>query len=81
MHLVDAVEAAAAGVTPAQVALAWVLAKSPGIAPILGTKRVSRRAENVAADDITLTPKQLATLNALGPAVGDRYADMSPINR
>ena len=83
MHIVDAVEtvAAQAGVTPAQVALAWVLAKGAGIAPIPGTKRVSRLEENVAADDVTLSADQLATLNALGPAVGDRYADMSPINR
>jgi aryl-alcohol dehydrogenase-like predicted oxidoreductase len=83
LHIVDAVEAVAAqaGGTPAQIALAWVLARGPGIAPIPGTKRVSRLEENVAADDITLTADQLATLNGLGPAVGDRYADMSPINR
>jgi aryl-alcohol dehydrogenase-like predicted oxidoreductase len=83
LHLVEAVEtvAAQAGATPAQVALAWVLSRGPGIAPIPGTKRVGRLEENVAADDLTLTPEQLATLNALGPAVGDRYADMTPINR
>jgi aryl-alcohol dehydrogenase-like predicted oxidoreductase len=83
MHIVDAVEsvAAEAGATPAQVALAWVLAQGPGLAPIPGTKRVGRLEENVAADDITLTAGQLATLNALGPALGDRYADMSLIER
>jgi aryl-alcohol dehydrogenase-like predicted oxidoreductase len=83
MHIVDAVEAVAAqaGVTPAQVALAWVLAQGPGLAPIPGTKRVVRLEENVAADDITLTAGQLATLNAVGPALGDRYADMSLIER
>jgi aryl-alcohol dehydrogenase-like predicted oxidoreductase len=83
MHIVDAVEevAAEAGVTPAQVALAWVLAKGPGIAPIPGTKRVGRLEENVAADDITLTPGQLAILDGLNPAVGDRYPDMSRIER
>ena len=83
LHLVEAVEsvAAEAGATPAQVALAWVLARGSGIAPIPGTKRVGRLEENVAADDLTLTAEQLATLDALGPAVGDRYADMSPLNR
>jgi aryl-alcohol dehydrogenase-like predicted oxidoreductase len=83
MHIVDAVEsvAAEAGATPAQVALAWVLAQGPGLAPIPGTKRVGRLEENVAADDITLTAGQLATLNALAPALGDRYADMSLIER
>jgi aryl-alcohol dehydrogenase-like predicted oxidoreductase len=83
LHIVEAVEtvAAQAGATPAQVALAWVLARGPGIAPIPGTKRVGRLEENVAADDLTLTADQLATLNALDPAVGDRYADMTPINR
>jgi aryl-alcohol dehydrogenase-like predicted oxidoreductase len=83
LHLVEAVEAVAtaAGATPAQVALAWVLARGPGIAPIPGTKRTGRLEENVAADDLTLTAEQLATLDALGPAAGDRYADMTPINR
>ena len=83
MHIVDAVEAVAAeaGVTPAQVALAWVLAKGPGIAPIPGTKRVGRLEENVAADDITLSAEHMALLNALSPAVGDRYPDMSRIEQ
>src|SRR5205085_2406851 len=47
--------AAAAGATPAQVALAWLLTKGDDIAPIPGTKRVSRLEENVAADDVVLT--------------------------
>ena len=83
MHIVDAVEAVAAeaGATPAQVALAWVLAKGPGIAPIPGTKRVGRLEENVAADDLTLTAEHMAILNALSPAVGDRYPDMSRIEQ
>lgn len=77
---VDAV-ATAAGVTPAQVALAWLLAQGNDIAPIPGTKRVSRLEENTAAEQITLTPEQLAQLDAIGAPVGDRYADMSPLNR
>jgi aryl-alcohol dehydrogenase-like predicted oxidoreductase len=82
LKIVDAVEAVARelGATPAQVALAWILAQGEGIAPIPGTKRVGRLEENVAADSVTLTGDQLATLNALPAPVGDRYADMSPLN-
>ena len=81
--IVDAVEtvAAEAGATPAQVALAWILAQGEGIAPIPGTKRVERLEENVGADAVVLSAEQLAALDALAPAVGDRYADMSPLNR
>ena len=83
LAIVDAVEAVAAeaGATPAQVALAWILAQGEGIAPIPGTKRVERLEENTAADDLVLTPAQLATLAALDAPVGDRYADMTPLNR
>lgn len=83
LAIVDAVEAVAveAGATPAQVALAWILAQGEGIAPIPGTKRVDRLEENVGADAVELTADQLATLGALDAAVGDRYADMSPLNR
>ena len=61
--IADEVEAIAAevGATPAQVALAWLLAKGDDIAPIPGTKRVDRLEENVAADDIELTTEQIAT--------------------
>jgi aryl-alcohol dehydrogenase-like predicted oxidoreductase len=51
------------------------------IAPIPGTKRIERLEENAAADGITLSRDQLARLNAIGPAAGDRYADMSNIDR
>ena len=56
-RLVDEVEAIAAelGVTPGQVALAWLLTKGDNIAPIPGTKRVSRVEENVGADDVELS--------------------------
>jgi aryl-alcohol dehydrogenase-like predicted oxidoreductase len=82
-RIVEEVEAIAkdVGATPAQVALAWLLAQGEDIAPIPGTKRVSRLEENAAADGITLTADQLARLGALTPPVGDRYADMTPINR
>jgi aryl-alcohol dehydrogenase-like predicted oxidoreductase len=81
--IVDAVEEVArdAGATPAQVALAWLLAQGEHIAPIPGTKRVERLEENVAADAVVLSVGQLAKLAALPAPVGDRYADMTPLNR
>ena len=57
-----------AGATPAQVALAWLLAQGDDIAPIPGTKRVSRLEENVAADSVQLTAEQLAKLDQITPA-------------
>lgn len=66
------------GATPAQVALAWLLAQGDDIAPIPGTKRVSRVEENTAADGVELTAGQLDKLNHLTPAAGDRLeAEMS----
>jgi aryl-alcohol dehydrogenase-like predicted oxidoreductase len=83
LRIVDAVEQVAAevGATPAQVALAWLLAQGDDVAPIPGTKRVERVEENAAADAVVLTDDQLATLTALPAPVGDRYADMTPLNR
>jgi aryl-alcohol dehydrogenase-like predicted oxidoreductase len=83
LRIVDEVRAVAAeaDATPAQVALAWVLAQGDDLAPIPGTKRVSRLEENVAADALELTADQLARLTAIAPAAGDRYADMSPLGR
>jgi aryl-alcohol dehydrogenase-like predicted oxidoreductase len=75
LQIVDEVEAVAAeaGATPAQIALAWILSHGDGIAPIPGTKRVSRLEENIAADAIELAPEQLDRLNAIKTAVGERY--------
>ncbi|MCM3920760.1 aldo/keto reductase [Frankia sp. AiPs1] len=83
LRIVAEVEAVAGevGATPAQVALAWLLAQGDDLAPIPGTKRVSRLEENAAADAVVLTPDQLARLDAIEPPAGDRYADMSTINR
>jgi aryl-alcohol dehydrogenase-like predicted oxidoreductase len=83
LRIVDAVEVVAneAGATPAQVALAWLLAQGDYIVPIPGTKRVARVEENAAATSIKLTADQLSRLGAIQPPVGDRYADMSRINR
>jgi aryl-alcohol dehydrogenase-like predicted oxidoreductase len=69
------------GATPAQVALAWLLAQGDDIAPIPGTRRVERLEENVGADAIVLSEDQLAALRELDAAAGDRYADMSTVNR
>jgi aryl-alcohol dehydrogenase-like predicted oxidoreductase len=83
LRIVDAVEAVAkeVGATPAQVALAWLLAQGDDIVPIPGTKRVARMDENAAATAIKLTVEQLAGLSAIQPPLGDRYADMSRIGR
>ncbi|WP_045746661.1 aldo/keto reductase [Actinoplanes rectilineatus] len=63
------------GATPAQVALAWLLTKGDDVAPIPGTKRVARVEENTAADGVTLTPDQIATLDALPVAEGGHHTD------
>ena len=83
LAIVEVIErvAAEAGATPAQVALAWLLAQGEGIAPIPGTRRLERLEENIGADALVLTPAQLAELDAVAAPVGDRYADMSAVNR
>ncbi|MEU4546263.1 aldo/keto reductase [Nonomuraea dietziae] len=75
LALADKVQAIAAevGATPAQVALAWLLARGEHIAPIPGTKRVARVEENVAADGIELTADQIDKLNNLPPAAGEHH--------
>ncbi|MCX4091908.1 aldo/keto reductase [Nocardia sp. alder85J] len=85
LRLVDEVRAVAdeAGATPAQVAIAWLLAQGNDIAPIPGTRRVARVEENTAADTVELTTGQLARLDRLTPAVGARHddANMASIDR
>jgi aryl-alcohol dehydrogenase-like predicted oxidoreductase len=62
------------GATPAQVALAWVLARGNDIVPIPGTKRVRYLEENVRALDLQLSGEQLAALDGLAErAAGERY--------
>lgn len=71
-------------ITPAQLALAWVLHQGDDIVPIPGTKKTKYLQENIQAVDIKLTDDELALLNKLIPknaAAGDRYADMSTVNR
>ncbi len=76
--------ASAKGVTTSQLALAWVLAQGDDVVPIPGTKRRTYLEENVAADDIELTPDELRQVGEAlpaGAAAGDRYADMTPLHR
>ena len=85
LAIVDQVQAVAAkaGATPAQIALAWLLAQGNDIAPIPGTRRVARVEENTAADAIQLSDDQLKRLNNLAPAAGERHdqANMASIDR
>jgi aryl-alcohol dehydrogenase-like predicted oxidoreductase len=72
------------GCTPAQLALAWVLAQGQDIVPIPGTKRLAYLEENLGAAGVSLTPADLERIAAVAPkgfAVGDRYPDMSSVNR
>jgi aryl-alcohol dehydrogenase-like predicted oxidoreductase len=78
--------AARKGVTPGQIALAWLLHKGPDIVPIPGTKRRKYLEENVAAADVSLTSGEMATLNAaLAPekVSGPRYGEklMAQVDR
>jgi aryl-alcohol dehydrogenase-like predicted oxidoreductase len=71
------------GVTPGQLALAWVMAQGEDIVPIPGTTTIRHLEENVAAADIELTPEDLRRIDEVAPhgvAAGDRYADMSSID-
>jgi aryl-alcohol dehydrogenase-like predicted oxidoreductase len=77
--LVERVEAIAKtkGCTSAQLAIAWALAQGRDIVPIPGTKRITYLEQNLAALDLTLTPEDLASLDAVAPAgtaaAGERY--------
>jgi len=68
-------------VSPAQLALAWVLSRGEDIVPIPGTKRRTYLEQNAKAVDVELTADEIAELDALGEGAGDRYADMSTVNR
>jgi aryl-alcohol dehydrogenase-like predicted oxidoreductase len=68
------------GCTAAQVALAWVHAQGRDVAPIPGTKRRRYLEENIGALDVELSRDDVARLDGLATARGDRYADMSPLN-
>jgi len=64
------------GATPAQIALAWLLAQKPWIVPIPGSRKLERLDENIGAVDVELTPEDLLNMDrALSQitVVGDRY--------
>jgi aryl-alcohol dehydrogenase-like predicted oxidoreductase len=70
-------------ITPAQLAIAWVLAQGEDIVPIPGTRRRTYLEQNAAAADVELTPEDLARIQAeLPPVAGERYneAGMSSVN-
>jgi aryl-alcohol dehydrogenase-like predicted oxidoreductase len=79
LELVAVIEQMASrkGVTPAQLALAWVMAQGDDIVPIPGTRRRSRLEENVGAVQIELTPEERQEIaTALPAAAGERYSEM-----
>jgi aryl-alcohol dehydrogenase-like predicted oxidoreductase len=70
------------GVTPAQLALAWVLSRGDDVVPIPGTKRREYLEQNVAASEVGLTDVDLHRLDEIAPpgaTAGDRYPDMSTV--
>jgi aryl-alcohol dehydrogenase-like predicted oxidoreductase len=80
LELVRQIEqlAASKGCTPAQLALAWVLAQGDDAVPIPGTRRIQRLDENAAAVDISLTEDELAEIDAVIPrymVTGSRYPE------
>jgi aryl-alcohol dehydrogenase-like predicted oxidoreductase len=82
LALVDLLGAIAArkGVTPAQIALAWLLARQPWIVPIPGTTKLHRLEENLGAADIELTADDRREIEAAAdaiPVLGARYSDAS----
>ncbi|HEX3774221.1 MAG TPA: aldo/keto reductase, partial [Polyangiaceae bacterium] len=86
LELVKKLEALAKkrGATASQLALAWVLAQGQDIVAIPGTKRRKYLEENAAASELSLSAAELAELETMAPrgvASGDRYGDMSTVNR
>lgn len=86
LKIVDKVKTMAneKGITPGQLALAWVLAQGDDIVPIPGTKHLNYLKENIDAIDVVLSQEELNRLDQLIPkgiTVGTRYADMSSVNR
>jgi aryl-alcohol dehydrogenase-like predicted oxidoreductase len=66
------------GATPAQVALAWLLAQRPWIVPIPGTTKLHRLDENLAASELPLPPEDVAGITAAADAIpveGARYPE------
>ena len=85
LKLVDRITeiATTKGISPAQLALAWVMVQGEDVVPIPGTRKIHRLEENAAAADITFTAAELESINAaapIGATAGDRYPDMSNVN-
>jgi aryl-alcohol dehydrogenase-like predicted oxidoreductase len=85
LDLVRDIEAIAKdkGVTPAQLAIAWVLARGNDIVPIPGSRSIAHLEENLAAADIHLSDSELARIDEVAPkgvAAGDRYPSMATVN-
>jgi aryl-alcohol dehydrogenase-like predicted oxidoreductase len=85
LDLVRDIEAIAKdkGVTPAQLAIAWVLARGNDIVPIPGSKSIGHLEENIAAAEITLTAAEMARIDEAAPkgaAAGDRYPSMATVD-
>jgi len=86
LELVDKVREIAdeMGAAPSQLALAWLFYQGEDVVPIPGTKRRKYLEENAAAAEIELTDEDLARIDEAAPkgvAAGDRYPDMSIVNR
>ncbi|WP_103027763.1 aldo/keto reductase [Salinibacter altiplanensis] len=86
LDLVDEVKRLAADkdVTPAQLALAWVLHQGDDIAPIPGTTNPEHLDDNLGALDVSLSREELDRIDEIAPqdvAAGNRYPDMSTVNR
>ncbi|HEY8712679.1 MAG TPA: aldo/keto reductase [Thermoanaerobaculia bacterium] len=71
-------------VTPAQLAIAWLLHRGDDIVPIPGSKSIAHLEENAAAVDVQLSPEEVARIDEVAPkgvAAGDRYPNMALVNR
>jgi aryl-alcohol dehydrogenase-like predicted oxidoreductase len=75
--------AAEKGITPSQLALAWLLSRGDDVVPIPGVRKRTHLEENVAAVEVTISPEELARIDQAAPAgstAGDRYPDMRNVN-
>jgi aryl-alcohol dehydrogenase-like predicted oxidoreductase len=77
VYLLDKI-AKSKNATPAQIALAWLLARKPWIVPIPGTTKMHRLEENIGAASISLNPEELSNINSALEKIkitGDRYPE------
>jgi aryl-alcohol dehydrogenase-like predicted oxidoreductase len=71
-------------VTPAQLAIAWLLHRGENIVPIPGSKSIAHLEENAGAVSVELSPDEMARIDEVAPkgvAAGDRYPNMALVNR